>query len=500
MITFNYLDLFNALAPETIVIVFAFLALLVDLAFLRRRPNRTRRTTGAGIAGAGCVAALLWLGFHDDGMVFSQALLTLSPLTQLAKQVLLVLTVFTVLLSVDPEFTDHVGEFFALVLLATASMMILVSTRNLLLIFVALEMTSLCLYILTAFHKGNLQSSEAALKYFLIGSVSAAFMLFGLSWLYGLGNTLDLEQLPAALGGAGREPIFYVALVMTLMGFGFKIAVVPFHLWAPDAYQGAPVPAAALIASGSKVASFFVLARVMIQGFAGAEGTAGWRHLTPGYLPTLAVLAVLSMVLGNLAALTQSSVRRLLAYSAIAHAGYMLVGLVAGNPLGTTALLFYVMTYALTVVGAFGVVAVAQGPGTDESFAAFAGLRKRAPVAAGCMLVFILSLAGVPPLVGFFGKVQLLLSALHSPLDEFGLLWLVILTIVMSTVSLYYYLQVLKQIFVVEPPEGSPKISPSYPTHLALVLLALLVVALGCAPGLLLDPLAAAIQSGLGAF
>lgn len=496
---FDYLEILSALLPEVVVTATAFLVLVADLVFWRQAPLRTRMAVGAMLAGAGCLAAMIWIVLQQPAVRVDEALLRITPLSQLVKAVLLILTVFTTLLSVDSDFTEHAGEFFALVLLGTVSMMVLVSSTNLLLIFVSLEMTSLSLYVLTAFNKQNRQSAEAALKYFLVGGVSAAFLLFGLSLLYGLTNTIDLEQLAAVLADRPRQPVFYTALVMTLIGFGFKIAVVPFHLWAPDAYQGAPIPAAALIASASKVASFFVLATVLTLGFSGAEGSAGWRHYAPGYVPTLAVLAALSMVLGNLVAIVQKSVRRLLAYSAIAHAGYMLLGLIGGDERGLTALLFYVMTYALTVVGAFGVVAVAQNEAGDDTFAAFAGLRRRAPLAAACMLVFLLSLAGVPPLVGFFGKVQLFLGALNSGRDGLALLWLVILAIAMSTVSLYYYLQVLKQIFVAEPPPGAAAIPLSLQTQCALVLLALLVVALGCAPRLLLDPIAAALQPWPGA-
>src|SRR5207253_512077 len=270
---------------------------------------------------------------------FMSGMLVVDPLTQLVKQALLVFTLFTGLISLDSRFTDHIGEYFALLLLAAVGMMFLVSSENLLMIFISLELTSLPLYILTAFDKRNPRSAEAALKYFLFGGMAAAFTLFGLSLLYGLTGSIELRPIAAALKGKGLDPLLAVAMVTTLIGFGFKLVAVPFHLWAPDAYEGAPTPSAALVASGSKVASFFILGKVMMIGFAGAEGNGAWRALASGWVPLLAVIAVVSMLLGNLAAIAQSNVKRLLAYSAIAHGGYALLAVLTDNLQGVAALI-----------------------------------------------------------------------------------------------------------------------------------------------------------------
>ena len=286
---------------------------------------------------------------------------------------------------------------------------------------------------------------------------------------------------------------------MVVIGFGFKIAAVPFHLWAPDAYQGAPTPSAALIASGSKVASFFVFAKVMALAFAGAEGSGAWRQFAPGWVPVLATLAVASMLLGNLAAIAQTSVKRLLAYSAIAHAGYMLLGLLAmSDPArraeGMAALVYYATTYGLTTIGAFGVVGVVERNGGD-TLEDFAGLSRRSPLAAVCLMVFLLSLAGIPPLAGFFGKFYLFTAAAGVGSGSLGLIWLVILAIAMSAVSLYYYLQVLKRAFVAPLPEGAPSFAASPIESLALGTLALAVLVLGALPMLLLGPIVEAIKT-----
>lgn len=327
----SYFDVLKLAAPETIVVLTALIALGVDLTNMRGMAVRLRFIVGGMIATVGCLAAMVWMlviPAHGD---VGGGMMAVDAVTQLVKVGLLALTIFTVLLSVDSDFTTHVGEFVALVLLAAVGMMFLVSARDLLMIFVSLEMTSLSLYILTAFNKRNIKSAEAALKYFLFGGMAAAFMLFGLSLIYGLSGSTHLPEIAAALKGRGLDPLLVVAMVMTLIGFGFKIAAVPFHLWAPDAYEGAPTPSAAFIASGSKVASFFVFAQVMMVGFAGAEGSGAYRNFVSGWVPALAVIAVLSLVLGNLVALAQTNVKRLIAYSAIAHAGYALLGILANS-------------------------------------------------------------------------------------------------------------------------------------------------------------------------
>jgi NADH-quinone oxidoreductase subunit N len=359
-------------------------------------------------------------------------------------------------------------------------------------------LTSLSLYILTAFNKRNVKSAEAALKYFLFGGMAAAFTLFGLSLLYGLSGTTSLTGIAAAISGPKFDSLLILALVMVIIGFGFKVAAVPFHLWAPDAYEGAPVPSAALIASGSKVASFFVFAKVMAIGFHGAEGGAGWHQYAPGWMPVIAILAAVSMVLGNLTALAQSSVRRLLAYSAIAHAGYMLLGILPASNQSLASIIYYTATYGLTTVGAFGVVAAVQARTGGDSLADFAGLSRRAPVVSFCMLVFMLSLAGIPPLAGFFAKFYLFASAAAGA-PNLGLLWLVILALGMSAVSLYYYLKVLKQIYVADAPQGPAEPATPLSLQAVLVVIAILVLLLGCMPDLLLGRVTSAIEAASSA-
>jgi NADH-quinone oxidoreductase subunit N len=441
------------------------------------------------------VAAILWMLVMPAHANAFGGMLVVDPLTQFVKIALLALTIFTVLLSIESNFTTHVGEYLALILFAAVGMMFLVSAEDILMIFISLELTSLSLYILTAFNKRNIKSAEAALKYFLFGGMAAAFTLFGLSLLYGLSGATNLGQIAAALNGKGLDPLLVVAIVMTVIGFGFKVAAVPFHLWAPDAYEGAPAPSAAFIASGSKVASFFIFAKVMMIGFAGAEGSGAWHHYASGWVPVIAVVAGLSMILGNLVAIVQSSVRRLIAYSAIAHAGYMLLAVLAHDKEAVASLLYYAVTYGLTTIGAFGVVAVVQDRAGDDNLATFAGLSRRSPVVSFCMMIFMLSLAGIPPLAGFFGKFYVFAAAVKTGAPNLGLMWLVVLAIAMSAVSLYYYLQVLKQIYVADVPAGARELRAPILSQVVLGLLAAGVILFGVAPNLLVGVLQQCISA-----
>ena len=505
----SYLALLRLAVPETIVVITALVVLAADLVAMRELEVRFRLLIGALISCVGCAAAIAWMLVMPEHANYLHGMLVVDPLTRLVKIAVLALAVFTLLISIETDFTRHVGEYFALVLLAAVGMMFLVSSEDILMIFISLELTSLSLYILTAFNKRNLKSAEAALKYFLFGGMSAAFTLFGLSLLYGVAGSTNLGDIAKAAGtkavqviqaadGVSHtmiDPLFVVAIVMTVIGFGFKVAAVPFHLWAPDAYEGAPTPSAAFIASGSKVASFFIFAKVMMLGFAGAEGSGAFPGSAPGWVPVVAIVAAASMLLGNLVAIVQTSVRRLLAYSAIAHAGYMLLGVLAHGGPSLASLVYYSVTYGLTTLGAFGVVSVVQQQGGGERLADFAGLSRRAPVLSFCMMIFMLSLAGIPPLAGFFGKFYVFSSALAAGSQNLGLLWLVILALAMSAVSLYYYLQVLKQIYVADAAPAASTVSAApILSQCILALVAAAVVLLGCAPDLLIHPLVQAIK------
>jgi NADH-quinone oxidoreductase subunit N len=487
----SYLELLRLTAPEIVVALTGILVLMLDLSFLRRASLALRFRSAAVVASSGCILALGVLERFSAPDSLPAGMLMVNPLTQLVQIALLVLAILVFLLTDSARFTTHVGEYCALMLFATTAMMLLVSTQNLLIIFITIEFLSLSLYILTAFDKESPQSAEAGLKYFLFGGMSAGILLFGMSLLYGLSGSLVLGPIAAAVQDSPADPLLTLAIVMVLTGLGFKIAAAPFHMWAPEVYQGAPTLSASLVASSSKVASFFALFVVFYLGLMGAVGSAAWGHYSAGWAPVIAIVAVISMVWGNLAAIAQTSVRRLIAYSAIGHAGYMLIALVVHSGQSLIALVYYVVTYALATVGVFGVLSALESEKVD-SIADFRGMGKRAPGLSFCLLIFLLSLAGIPPLAGFFGKFYVFVSALNVP-DHFGLLWLVMLALAMSVVSFYYYLKVLKQAYVSEAATGAGPICVPVITRIALWATAALVVILGCLPDLLLSRIAAAV-------
>jgi NADH-quinone oxidoreductase subunit N len=484
----SYLDLLKLASPEAIVVLTALVVLSIGL--LTERAAAICALVGAlGLAIA--TGAVLML--PHNASLFG-GMLVITPLTSLFKIICIALAFFTVLLTKSEKAPRHPGEYLAILLLATVGLMLLVGSEELLMIFIGLELLGLSLYVMAAFDKTDVRSAEAGLKYFLFGSTSSAFTLFGISLIYGMSGTTGISAISDKLAAAPVQPLLATGIIMTLIGFAFKIAAAPFHLWAPDAYQGAPVPSAAFIASGSKVASFVVLGKIVLVGFGPVHGSAAWHAMAAGWSPILAVLAALSILIGNLVALAQTNVRRLLAYSAVAHAGYTLLGLIAGGRDGFSATLFYTVIYAITLVGAFGVVAVVRSETGADDLQNFSGLGARAPLLAGCMAIFMLSLAGIPPLAGFFGKFYLFSAALHAG-GNHGLLWLVALALFGSFISLYYYLIVLKVIFVDEVATApSPDhLSSDLLQRITIVVLAAAVLFLGVMPDILVAPILAAV-------
>src|SRR5213082_2925734 len=383
----SYLDLLKLAAPEAIVTLTALIVLVIGLTTSRgtvvagvspAMPQRRAIDTTAStvvcsfVAALGLIVAIGAVLTLPSSADLFRGMLVISPLNSLFEIVCLVLAIFTILLA--PPETPNYGEYIAIILLATIGLLLLVSSEELLMIFIGLELTGLSLYLMTAFDKGDIRSAEAGLKYFLFGSTASAFTLFGLSLIYGMAGSTSLAAIANRLAAQSLSPLLFAGIVMTLVGFAFKIAAAPFHLWAPDAYQGAPVSSAAFIASGSKVASFVVLGKIVLIGFAPVHGSADWHAMVAGWSPVLAVLAAFSILIGNLVALVQTNLRRLLAYSAVAHAGYTLLGLIAGGRAGFSAALFYATIYAITLVGAFGVVGLVRRDTGGDDFSHFSGL------------------------------------------------------------------------------------------------------------------------------
>jgi NADH-quinone oxidoreductase subunit N len=493
----NYTALFIQLLPEAVLVITALVLLGVAVATETRTKRPLSVDLAIAISALGIAAAGFALYRCPVEVECGSNLIVNDPLARLFKSLVLSLGLMAVLLPPARNEFQHPGEFYALVLFALTGLLLTTGTNHLLFLFVALELASLSLYLLAGFSR-TARAAEASLKYFLFGGVSAAFFLFGISLLFGFCQSLTLAGMAAALTAGPLPPFAVAGLAMVVVGLGFKLAAAPFHYWAPDVYQGAPATSVALVAAASKAVGVVVLVRLLLAGFDAAAGAALWGAMKPGWSLWLGVLAAVSMVFGNVLALAQTSVRRLLAYSAVANTGYLLVALAANGETAASAALFYVVVYGLATFGALAITAAVERDRGDDSLGSFAGLVHRSPLQAVALLVFIASLAGIPPLAGFVGKFAMFSEAVavSATQGSTGLVWLAGLGAIMSAISLYYYLMVLKQAFVREPAAAGP-VELHWAHRFAMLVPAVLLVALGLFPALLFSPVAKALTETL---
>ena len=398
-----------------------------------------------------------------------------------------------------PEHKIDRGEFFPLLLFSTVGAIVLAAAGDLLSLFIGLETMSLGVYSMIGLRRGSARAAEAAVKYFLLGSFAAALMLFGFALLYGATGHTDLKGIGEAVATVGKEgstvsaPTVLVALVLNIVGLAFKVSAVPFHMWTPDAYEGAPTPATTFMAVAVKSAAFAVLLRVLLIGF----GDARLMSWGSGWPPVIALLAVLTMTVANFVAGRQESVKRMLAYSSIAHAGYALVGVVATmrvNGEAQASVLFYLLAYSVSTAGAFGALILCGSRGSEAvTYEDVAGVGRRHPAAALAFSLFLLSLAGIPPTAGFFGKLYVFRAAIDAELYAVAVIGLI-----NSVVGAYYYLRVMVYMYMREPEPGAPIAVPmkSGLVASALVIAAVLVLALGILPGTTLDVATSAPVTG----
>jgi NADH-quinone oxidoreductase subunit N len=456
----------SALAPFVLELGLGLLLLGVFVAGLLAR-GEDRRSIGwlatGGVLILGLVAMVLSPAGPALGGMFVQ-----DGLAIFAKRVFLAATFIGLLggLSASERvFARRALEYHLLVLTSLLGMLVLVSARDLILLFVAFELMSIPLYVLAGFVKGEAVAVEASLKFFLVGSASSAVMAYGLSFVYGAAGSTDLAKV-AAMSGADSS-LLTLGLIAALVGFAFKVAAFPFHMWVPDTYEAAPTPFVAWLSVAPKAAGFVAIFRVYFEG--GAERAAAW-------MPVAALLATITMLAGNLMALPQQNTKRLLAYSGIAQIGYMLVGVAAASAAGTAMVLFYLVAYVFGNMGAFLVVeALARAEGS-EATAAFRGLAQRSPLLALAMLLFLLSLGGIPFVAGFWAKLYVFWAA-----AERGLYWLVLLGAILTVVALFYYLLLAKRMYI-EPPERPGRVPVPVTLAVSVALCAIGVVALGVYP------------------
>jgi NADH-quinone oxidoreductase subunit N len=435
---------FFAILPQSILVIMALLLLLVDVTVARHNKAALGWVALLGIIAALGATAWLWTmpgrTFQDMAIADNFALS--------ANLVILIAAGLGVLLSMHyvPRISQSQGEYFALLLLATAGMTMMAASTSLMTVFLSLETLSLALYIMTGFNLKEPRSSEAAMKYFLLGAFASGFFLFGSAMLYGATRSTVFAEMAAAIAQlSASDPLAIllpVGIGLLLVGFGFKVAMVPFHMWTPDVYQGAPTPVTAFMSVGTKTAVLAALLRVL-AAMTGAEQPWLW---------VLAILSVLTMTLGNLAALRQSSIKRMLAYSSIAHAGYLLIALTANSDQAVGAALYYLLAYVFMNIGAFAVLVVLEHASDMDVLATEAnGLGRRYPLLGAAMTVFMLSLAGIPPLAGFFGKLYVFGAAVQT-----GWTWLVVVAVINSAISAYYYLRVVVNMYMEPETSTSP--------------------------------------------
>ena len=474
------------ISPELSMIALAIVVVLLDLAVRKKGVLTAVSVVGLLVPLAFTLSLSGALGGAANGRAFTFSdMFIVDAYSVFFKVLFIAVAALVILASQDymVKMKRFHGEYLALVLFCTSGFMFLASAGELITIFISLELTALSLCVLICFLKDG-RSTEASIKFLLLSAISSAVMLYGMALIFGLTGSTNLAEIARSIGNVSRmvgQPALLMGVVFIITGFGFKVASVPFQMWVPDAYEGAPTPVTAFLSVASKAAGFAVLLRVLYMAFGSVS--VDWGLL-------FAVLAAASMFLGNLVAIVQTNVKRMLAYSTIAHAGYMLIGLAATSALGTSAVLFYMAAYAVTNLGAFfAIIAITNKTGSDN-IADFTGMARRAPVLSFALAVCLVSLTGVPPTAVFWAKIYLFNSAIQS-----GLVWLAVVGVVNSVVSAYFYMRVIKVMYLGQP-ASDERVPSSGALRLALAITGIGVIVIGLLPA----PLLQAAQGALTGF
>ncbi|WP_211461730.1 NADH-quinone oxidoreductase subunit NuoN [Collimonas silvisoli] len=485
--------------PEIFLLIATSVVLLIDMFVSDAKRHLTYYLTLAVLA----VCFVLTLAeFQSGETVYTfHNMFVSDPLSSLLKLVSYVAVAITLVYSrryvtERGMVSGHLGgEFYPLALFALLGQMVMISGSNFLSIYLGLELMSLSLYALVAMRRDSAAATEAAMKYFVLGAMASGFLLYGMSMLYGATGSLDLIEVTRAASSGGINPTVLVfGVVFVVAGLAFKLGVVPFHMWVPDVYQGAPTAVTLLLGGAPKLAAFAICFRLLIEAL--LPLAFDWQQM-------LTVLAVLSMAIGNITAIAQSNIKRMLAYSTISHMGFMLLGLLAGVVDGNlfsaanaySSALFYSITYVMTTLGTFGVIMLLARSGFEaENMEDFKGLNQRSPWFAGVMLVLMLSLAGIPPLMGFYAKLSVLQAVLGT-----GQVWLAVVAVAFSLIGAYYYLRVIKLMYFDEP-QDSVQIVAHLDVRVLLSFNGMAVLVLGLWPGLLMDATTTAIVRTLTSF
>lgn len=464
------------LSPELALTALAILVLVVDLVVRDKRTVAYLSLVGLLVPAA---LALTLVGRHEESF---GGTLIVDPFAVFFKLLLLLAAALVIVMSL--RYTEQSlrwrGEFYGFVLLATVGMMLMAAAGDLIMVYIALETASIALYIMAGFRKGDPKGGEASLKYLLLGSLASAVLLYGMALLYGLTGTTSLAAIGQMIASQSAGFVTYAAMALIIAGFGFKIAAVPFQMWVPDVYEGAPTPVTAFLSVASKAAGFAVMMRVVTSALGPLQ--ADWQA-------TFAALAVVTMTVGNLAALPQNNIKRLMGYSSVAMAGYLLVGMAALTDGGASSILFFLLAYTLTNLGAFAAIIAFSNQVGSDNIDDYAGLSGRSPLLALGFAMCLFSLIGIPPLAGFFGKFYVFAEAFSR-----GLAWLVVIGLLNSAVSMFYYLRIVKVMYMGTAVDRSRiEVPPSLAAAVGFTAVAVVVVGLGF--GTFMDSAQAAAQS-----
>lgn len=477
-LTFTGFD-FRMAWPQISLVVFIVAILLVDL--IDKKRGETTTIGILSIIAVGTVGIFSWwLWKTNPGSIVFDDMVIADNYSLFFNLVFCLGFILTALISLRtlPKEGYNYSEYYIVMMGALLGMMFMASAGDLIMVFIGIETLSISLYILAGFARKREESNEAAMKYLLLGAFATGFMLYGISLIYGATGYTALYQAVKEMG-TPPSTLFIAGFALLLVGLLFKASLVPFHMWAPDVYQGAPTPIAAFMSTGAKAAAFAVLYRVLMVFFQDYTDTT-----TIFWYKPLFIISILSMTIGNITAIVQTSVKRMLAYSSIAHAGYLLMAILSWNAAGSKAMMFYLLSYTLMNMGAFGVVALMRrGDNSNEHLASFAGLSKKAPFLAAMMMLFMFALAGIPPTAGFLGKFLIFAAAVQKQLYV-----LVIFGVINAVISVYYYLRVIVVMYMSEPDENTASPEPvGIFAGLALIISAAGIIAIGIAPSCVLS-------------
>lgn len=462
------------LMPELVIVLTLLIVLVFDLFdSMSKKALGWMTIVGAGIA--------LWVSIqmHQAGTVGTQfnQMLKVDNFSLFFNIIFLVSTILVALMSISYLGGEDrkQGPYYLLILLATLGMMLMAAGNELIIVFLGLELMSLSLYVLAGYFRESPASSEAGMKYLLLGAFASAFFLYGIALIYGGAGTTSVPAIATAIASPNTSPLLLAGMFMLIVGFGFKVAIVPFHQWAPDVYEGAPTTIAAFISAGPKAAGFAAFLRIFMEAL---------PNLQVEWSGVIILLAMLTMTVGNVIAIAQTNIKRMLAYSSIAHAGYVLIGLAAANDDGISSSMLYLLIYCVMNIGAFGVVLLAKtADGESLLISDYAGLGRRKPLLAMFMTVMLLSLAGFPPTAGFVGKFYIFKSAVQA-----GHIWLVIIGAVNTAISAFYYLRVVVTMYMREPEEALEFSPYSSTLVIGLIIAAIGVLFIGVLPSFMLGP------------